>query len=325
MIDNFHVIDSFLQFEEGTFYKFELLVRNTDGENELFPERCSNTNRNILIKSWYVDTKDYYEKIKHEMVTLSNITGARLYVTLDRKDNRKLVQSIAKRFFDLSMNMMNGSEPAIKGISKTFASETSKVENSCKDKRTIMFDIDTKEGIVVEAVICYIRNKGEFPYILDTKKGYHVFCYKRFDSSYWEQDVVQAFIDVYTEQRVEDIEGLVHLVKENVSMKPNELGLVYHPEKTDLHGDLEQVERGKWTMKKGMELPNWNGKFPKRYGCQYPYSKCESCYHAKSCVPDYGDELRKEFEEFTVADKVALAMWLALIVGAAIWLYFIKF
>ena len=62
MINNFNVIDNFLQFEEGTFYKFELLVRNTDGENELFPERCSNTNRNILIKSWYVDTKDYYEK-----------------------------------------------------------------------------------------------------------------------------------------------------------------------------------------------------------------------------------------------------------------------
>ena len=26
MINNFHVIDNFLQFEEGTFYKFELLV-----------------------------------------------------------------------------------------------------------------------------------------------------------------------------------------------------------------------------------------------------------------------------------------------------------
>ena len=40
MIDNFKTIENFMQFEEGTFYKFELLVRNTDGENELFPERC---------------------------------------------------------------------------------------------------------------------------------------------------------------------------------------------------------------------------------------------------------------------------------------------
>ena len=231
MIDNFHVIDRFLQFEEGTFYKFELLVRNTDGENDLYEEGYSNTNKNILIKSYYVDSKDYYERIKHEMVTLANITGARLYVTLDRKDNRKLVQSIAKRFFDLSINMMNGSEPAIKGISKAFASETSKVENSCKDRKTIMFDIDTKEGIVLEALIAYIKGNGEFPYILETKKGYHVFCYKKFDSRNWEQDVVQAFIDTYTGQRVEDIERLVHLVKENVSMKPNELGLVYHPMK----------------------------------------------------------------------------------------------
>lgn len=241
MIDNFHVIDNFLQFEEGTFYKFELLVRNTDGENALYEEGYSNTNKNILIKSWYVDSELYYKKIKHEMIALANITGARLYVTLDRKDNRKLVQSIARRFFDLSMAIVEGSNPAIKSISKTFASETSKVENSCKDKRTIMFDIDTKEGIVLEAVICYIRNKKEVPYVLNTKKGYHVFCYRKFDSSNWEQDVVQAFIDTYTGQRVEDIERLVHLVKGNVSMKPNELGLVYHPEKRDLYGDLLEV------------------------------------------------------------------------------------
>lgn len=231
MIDNFHVIDSFLQFEEGSFYKFELLVRNTDGENDLYEEGYSNVNKNILIKSWCVDSESYYEKIKHEMITLANITGARLYVTLDRKDNRKLVQSIARRFFDLSMAIVEGSNPAIKGISKAFASETSKVENSCKDKRTIMFDVDTKEGIVLEAIICYIRSKEEIPHILETRKGYHVFCYRKFDSSNWEQDVVQAFIDTYTGQRVEDIERLVHLVKENVSMKPNELGLVYHPMK----------------------------------------------------------------------------------------------
>jgi hypothetical protein len=241
MIDNFHVIDSFLHFEEGSFYKFELLVRNTDGENDLYEEGYSKTNKNILIKSWYVDSEAYYEKVKHEMITLANITGARLYVTLDRKDNRKLVQSIARRFFDLSMAIVEGSKPAIKGIAKAFASETSKVENSCKDKRTLMFDIDTKEGIALEAVICYIINKGEIPCVLETKKGYHVFCYRKFDSSNWEQDVVQAFIDTYTGQKVEDFVKLAHLVKENVSMKPNELGLVYHPEKRDLYGDLLEV------------------------------------------------------------------------------------
>ena len=90
-INNFPVIEQFLEFEQGTFYKFELLVRNTDGNNPLYQEGYSNTNKNILIKSWYVDSKEYYEKIKHEMINLSNLTGARLYMTLDRKSNLKLV------------------------------------------------------------------------------------------------------------------------------------------------------------------------------------------------------------------------------------------
>ena len=77
-------------------------------------------------------------------------------------------------------------------------------------------------------------------------------------------------------------------------------------------------------MKKGMELSDWNGKFPKRYGCQYPYSKCESCCHAKPCVPDYEDKFRK-VEKFTIADKVALTIWLILIGVVAAWLHFIKF
>ena len=50
-ISNFKVIDSFLQFEQGFFYKFELLVRNTDGRNPLFQEGYSNTNKNILINN----------------------------------------------------------------------------------------------------------------------------------------------------------------------------------------------------------------------------------------------------------------------------------
>lgn len=233
MINNFNVIDNFLQFEEGTFYKFELLVRNTDGENILFPERASNTNKNILIKSWYVDNKEYYEKIKHEMITLSNLTGARLYVTLDRKDNVKLVQSLIHAFTDTLCTICNGQKPSIKNIAKTFASETSKVENSNKATKTIMFDVDIKEGIVLEALICYIRGNEQIPYILETKKGYHVFCYRKFNISNWQQDVVQSFIDTYTGNKVEDFVKLTHLVKENVSVKENELGLVYHPMKME--------------------------------------------------------------------------------------------
>ena len=177
MIDNFSIIDKFLQFEEGCFYKFELLVRNTDGYNGLFQEGSSNTNKNILIKSWYVDTREYYEKIKHEMITLSNITGARLYVTLDRKDNIKLIQSLIHSYTDSLVAITNKQKPSIKKLAKAFASETSKVENSCKTSKTIMFDIDTKDEDIRKEICTYITEKNQLPHILVTRKGYHIFCY----------------------------------------------------------------------------------------------------------------------------------------------------
>lgn len=234
-INNFKVIDNFLQFEEGTFYKFELLVRNTDGENELFPERCSNTNRNILIKSWYVDTKDYYEKIKHEMVTLSNITGARLYVTLDRKDNVKLVNSLLHSLSDTLTAIVIGQNPSIKKISKVLASETSKVENSSKRTKTIMFDVDTKDECVLNELKQYITDHNQIPYVLETKKGYHVFCYRKFDISSWLQCTAENHFKNTTFEnpiaQKDFITSRRSYLQELVSVKENELGLVYHPMK----------------------------------------------------------------------------------------------
>lgn len=236
MISNFEVIENFLQFEEGTFYKFELLVRNTDGENSLYPEGCSSKNKNILIKSWYIDNKEYYYKVKHEMITLADITGARLYVTLDRKDSAKTVRSVLYSFVDVLYSICNSQKRSIKGISKVFASETSKVENSSKVTRTIMFDVDTKEETVLKGLTAYIESKGQTPYILETRKGFHVFCYRKFNLSDWQVGIGDCFLERYKKEYankdlVSIMEYLVHSVKEFVSAKENELGLVYHPMK----------------------------------------------------------------------------------------------
>ena len=237
MIDNFKVIDNFLQFEEGTFYKFELLVRNTDGYNELFKEGYSETNKNILIKSWYVDTKDYYEKIKHEMITLSNLTGARLYVTLDRKDNVKLCQSLIKAYTDDLVAIVNSQKPSIKSISKTFVSETSKVENSSKRTKTIMFDVDTKDEDVLNELKQYITDHNQIPYVLETKKGYHVFCYRKFDISSWLQLTAENHFKNTTFEnptaKKDFITSRRSYLQEVVFVKENELGLVYHPMKME--------------------------------------------------------------------------------------------
>lgn len=230
MINNFKIIENFMQFEEGTFYKFELLIRNTDGPNPLYTEGSSQTNKNILIKSWYVDNIDYYNKIKHEMVTLSNLTGARLYVTLDRKDNLKLVSNIIHAFTNTLICICNGQKPSIKNIAKTFASETSKVENSSKHTRTIMFDVDTTNEIIVDSVLNYIESKGQKHYTLKTKKGYHIICFRKFDHSDWEDSCIEFLSNDWTiEDYSEQIKAYQDLFVETVSVKENELGLVYHP------------------------------------------------------------------------------------------------
>ena len=227
MIDNFNIIEQFMNFNEGTFYKFELLVRNTDGENILFPERVSNTNRNILIKSWYVDNLEYYKKIKHEMITLSNLTGARLYMTLDSKDNIKLVQSLIHAYTDTLCAICNKQKPNIKNISKTFASETSKIENSTKNLKTIMFDVDIKDQLVFDSIISWIQTKNVNPFVLQTVKGYHIFCYRKFDITNWQKEIINNYISI--NKNVDNIEELTCKISQYVSVKANELGLVYHP------------------------------------------------------------------------------------------------
>ena len=236
MIDNFLVIEDFMQFEDNTFYKFELLVRNTDGDNALFREGCSKTNKNIHIKSWYVDNELYYEKIKHEMIALANLIGARLYITLDRKGSLQLVQNSIHDFTNILYNVISGNSTTIKKISKIFASESSKVESSCANTRTIMFDVDTKNSNVYNAVQDYIYSKKQQPYTLQTKKGYHVFCYKKFKFADWE-----SFIQEKYETYCKEINEEPQDIKQLVSVKENELGLVYHPMEKSLGNFYNQL------------------------------------------------------------------------------------
>lgn len=232
MIDNFNTIDSFLNFEEGYFYKFEALIRNTDGENPLYYEGISNTNKNILIKSWYVDTQEYYEKIKNEMKVLCDLTGARLYITLDRKSNKCLIKELFNKVNQIITGVLNGNNYGVKSLNKLISSTTSILEVSDKQKRTVMFDIDTKDQDVLDSILLYITNKKQQPYVLETKKGYHVFCYKKFNIIEWEKETIHGFIKyigVYQVNlsRLANIEQFVKDIKQ-VSVIENQLGLVYY-------------------------------------------------------------------------------------------------
>lgn len=231
MLSNFKEIEKFLDFEKGYFYKFECLVRNTDGENPLYYEGMSNSGKNLLIKNWYVDTKEYYEKIKHEMMTLCDMTGGRLYLTLDRKSNKKLLQELVKSITNKYIDYTNGCETTIKSISKLFTSKTSLKEVSDKEHKTVMFDIDTKDNVVLECIKFFVLNNGLVPYILETKKGYHLFCYRKdLNLDNWLVNASDLFIRTFfTALNTDLVENLVHELTENVTVNSNQLGLIYLP------------------------------------------------------------------------------------------------
>lgn len=222
MIDNFDTIEKCLfKFKSGSYYKFEALIRNTDGENDLYCEGMSKTNKNILIKSWWVEDWDYYLKIRKEMKHLCDHTGARLYVALDRKNLKKTLVAIQNQSQNLIQQyyvLRKEDSPCdltTKTVARINAHASSIKESSDRETRMWMFDIDANDFELLRTIqaACYPH---EF-FTLATKKGWHVCAYKsgfrRMGFDFEEQFP-------YLKERSEDW-----------SLQENALGLVYFSDK----------------------------------------------------------------------------------------------
>ena len=142
-----------------------------------------------------------------------------------------LCQSLIKAYTGDLVAIVNGQKLGIKSISKTFASETSKVENSSKSTKTLMWDVDTTDEIIVDSVCNYIESKGQKPYMLKTKKGYHIFCFRKFNHTDWQDKCCEFICDVPDMTSRDEVISYHEMLCETVSVKENELGLVYHPMK----------------------------------------------------------------------------------------------
>jgi hypothetical protein len=101
-----------------------------------------------------------------------------------------------------------------------------------------MFDVDTKDKLAIEIVKLYLTNKNIKYFILDTKQGYHIVCHKKLEIKNINDCIVNCysnFLDQYNVIPHKDRPYLVDRANEYVtkyiSVNPNQLGLVYHPEK----------------------------------------------------------------------------------------------
>ena len=221
MINNFGTIEkNLLQFQEGSYYKFEALVRNTDGHNDLYYEGMSNTNKNILIKTWWVDTEEYYQRMKKEMKTLCDMTGARLYVLLDRKSCKRTLSSMSQISTQLIMDyyVHGNSHPPLTAVQKIAGRASSIGESSDRGMRMWMFDIDSDDFTLLKNIqdLCYPRNF----FTLRTKKGYHV-CVSKKDFPRPDTEVGAPLITNYPYLWEHKNKWTVH---------GNAMGLVYIPD-----------------------------------------------------------------------------------------------
>lgn len=214
MIDNFDTIeDNLLEFENGSYYKFEALVRNTDGSNNLYYEGISNTNKNIPIKTWWVDTKEYYLRMKNEMKTLCDMTGARLYILLDRRNLKRTLIEISKISTELMLHSYTyGShDPAVSAVNKISGTASSIKESSDRSKRMWMFDVDSDDFRLLQEIqnLCYPHKF----FTLRTKKGYHV-CVSKIGFKKPSLDYVNSYLYDH---------------KDEWSVQSNAMGLIYMP------------------------------------------------------------------------------------------------
>ena len=221
MIDNFDTIENnLLEFEKGTYYKFEALVRNTDGCNSLYYEGASKTNKNILIKTWWIDTEEYYQRMKNEMRTLCDMTNARLYVLLDRKNLKRTLAEMSKISTQLMIQsyVYGSMDPEVSAVHKISGTASSVNTSSERGKRMWMFDVDSDDFRLLQEIqnVCYPHKF----FTLRTKKGYHVCVTK----------------EGFKKPNADYINSYLYEHRDEWSVQGNAMGLVYMPDKVALRG-----------------------------------------------------------------------------------------
>ena len=87
IVDNFQLIRSKLDFSDpDKFYFIELMQRKKDDPS--FPAN------NRMIKYYFVYSLEYFDRIEPEVKKLSDTTGARVYILLNRRSYKKCLLNI---------------------------------------------------------------------------------------------------------------------------------------------------------------------------------------------------------------------------------------
>lgn len=188
IINNFEQIKRLLDFSNSSDYFYSLLImtRNKDFADLMgIPEKKQS---HRIVKEYYIDSLEYFEKKFPEIQKLSEFFSARAYINLNRISKEKLGLEILSQLTEKLKNKDNN-----------YLNILSKSIGNCKtDTRIWIVDIDNKNQDLVKSVTNYINNiQPEGVKVLDvipTVNGYHLlskpFNLKEFYGKYGSGEIV---------------------------------------------------------------------------------------------------------------------------------------
>lgn len=212
-INNFSVL-GWMHFTPGTYYKFVALVRRKDYKGTSVKLPLSTEERGeVFIRQWFIDSFESLEKYKEDMIGLCDATGARLYMTVDRKSTTKTILLMQEQLTGYIKQLVyNPQAPvSIRKLSKFSASASQLAE--CSDgQKYWLFDIDDKENWYDISHIFSKLLVKDASFV--TPNGLHILVKRNFDAHKW--------LEVHTREG-----ALLHQYSGVISVKENALTLVY--------------------------------------------------------------------------------------------------
>ena len=182
IVDNWELIRNFLDFSNPEmFYFIQLQQRKKD--DDTFPAN------NRTVKSYFIFTLKEYNTLEHEIKRLSEETGSRVYIRINRRSAKDVTIKILQ---DAAKMLEDNNYQHLKNLVTSCSGET------CSEKNRLwIVDIDFKDEYLVSFITEFIEsmetNPGKVILRVPTLNGCHLittkFDSKKFNERYPNIDI----------------------------------------------------------------------------------------------------------------------------------------
>jgi hypothetical protein len=167
-VNNYKIIKDFIDFGSDDFYFVQILKRRKENPDMSKGEK--------VIKSYFIDNHEYFEKKMPEIIQLCEDNNARAYFNLNKRNYLFAAHDMIDY---VNRSIRQGQPRNCKNAFEKIAGGN----RSDKDKKWIL-DVDDKDMDYIRMIQRYIDElkplENKTYLILRTKNGYHIIC-KPFD------------------------------------------------------------------------------------------------------------------------------------------------